>query len=125
MQLILVADDDMEVRNLLHEMLILEYDWAVTTVPDGPALLETAGKIAPDLVLLDVRMPGIDGLETYRLLREDAVTRDIPVLFVTVDVPRIRQATLPGRYRYLAKPFKLDELLEQVTALLEESKWPN
>jgi CheY-like chemotaxis protein len=88
-------------------------------------LLETAGKIAPDLVLLDVRMPGIDGLETYRMLRQQSVTRDIPVLFVTVDIPRVKQATLPGRHGCLAKPFKLDELLEQVTALLEEPEWPH
>jgi CheY-like chemotaxis protein len=70
-------------------------------------------------VLLDVFMPGIDGLETYRLLREDSVTRDVPVLFVTVDTPRVKQATLPGRHGYLAKPFKLDELLEKVTTLLQ------
>ena len=79
---ILVVDDIEANVRLLEAKLTAEY-YDVLTASDGPTALAIAAKEKPDIVLLDVMMPGMDGFETCRRLKADPVTRHIPVVLVT------------------------------------------
>jgi DNA-binding response OmpR family regulator len=118
MPVLLIVEDDDLTRDMLCDMLRGHADWLVMAVDDGRTLLKTIETIKPDLILLDVTMYDISGLEAYHLLREHATATNVPVLFVTADPEPIRRAGLTGVYRAIQKPFHLDELLHQVHAML-------
>lgn len=118
---ILVADDDAAVRDSLRRSLAFN-GYEVTTASDGRAALESVRDQRPDLLLLDVNMPELDGLETCRRLR--AAGDDLPVLMLTARVEvgdRILGLDV-GADDYLAKPFALEELLARIRALLRRSR---
>ncbi len=105
---VLIADDDPDGILLLSEAL--KDDYAVTTAEDGlEALKRACSTPAPDLILLDIMMPGMDGREVLRRLKEQHLTKDIPVIFVTgkteVD-DEIRGLDL-GAVDYISKPYRL------------------
>jgi two-component system, OmpR family, response regulator MprA len=113
---ILVVDDDRRITNMLRRALRAEgYD--VRTANDGTEGLSRARERQPDLVVLDWLMPGIDGLEVCRRLRDES---DLPILILTAkDETEDRVRGLDGGADdYLVKPFALDELLARVRALL-------
>jgi two-component system response regulator MprA len=113
---ILVVDDDRRITNMLRRALRAEgYD--VRTANDGAEGLTRARERQPDLLVLDLLMPGIDGLEVCRRLREEG---DLPILILTAkDETEDRVRGLDtGADDYLVKPFDLDELLARVRALL-------
>jgi two-component system, OmpR family, response regulator MprA len=114
---ILVVDDEPCIRAVLASSLEFE-GYSVRTAPDGRAALAEVERSRPDLVLLDVLMPGLDGLTACRRLR--AQDPHLPVLMLTArDLTGDRVAGLDaGAEEYLAKPFELDELLARVRALL-------
>ncbi len=113
---ILVIDDDVELCGLLREFLQRE-GFQVDVAHDGKAGLEKVGKDAPDLIVLDVMLPGMDGFEILRRLRQQG---RIPVLMLTArgeDVDRIVGLEL-GADDYLAKPFNPRELAARIRAIL-------
>jgi len=116
-QRILVIDDDPAVTNLLKRGLTYE-GFAVETAGSGEAGLALAREQLPDLVILDIMMPGIDGLEVLRRLR--AVDAQLPVLFLTArDAPKDQVEGLEkGADDYVVKPFTFEVLLARVRALL-------
>ena len=119
----LVVDDDARLRELLREFLGARgYD--VATAPDGVAGLEAARGGGFDLVVLDVMMPGIDGLEVTRRLRSSG--DEIAILMLTArDEVRDRVMGLEtGADDYLVKPFSYEELLARVHALLRRRAAP-
>jgi DNA-binding response OmpR family regulator len=122
MHAILVAEDDNAIRRLLVMALSEREGWAVTAVPDGSALLQALDSLRPDLILLDVNMPGLDGIDAYRLLREREGLAQVPALFVTVAAGRVREERLAGPHDCLPKPFDLDDLLGRVEAMLGEQR---
>jgi DNA-binding response OmpR family regulator len=113
---ILAIEDDAQIADLLRRGLIYE-GYAVTVMPDGEAGLAAARDRQPDLVLLDLMLPGIDGLTVCRRLR---AASDVPILILTAkDAVPDRVAGLDaGADDYLVKPFNFDELLARIRALL-------
>lgn len=118
---ILVADDDPAVRDSLRRSLAFN-GYEVSTASDGQEALDLVRDSRPDLLLLDVNMPILDGLETCRRLR--AAGDDLPVLMLTARVEvgdRVLGLDV-GADDYLAKPFALEELLARIRALLRRSR---
>src|SRR5438445_8696127 len=114
---ILVVDDDPGVRESFR--LILEDHYDVLDVPDGPRALEVVRSAQVDLVLLDIRLPDMDGIEV--LERTKAIDEGIEVILVTA-VKTVRTAVAAmklGAFDYLTKPFEEDELLSLVRRALE------
>jgi two-component system response regulator MprA len=114
---VLVVDDEPALRDSLDRALRAE-GYAVDTAPDGATALERLGEREPDVVVLDVLMPGLDGLETARRMR--ASGSRVPVLMLTArDAIGDRVAGLDaGADDYVVKPFALEELLARLRALL-------
>ena len=115
--LVLVVEDDQGVRESLA--MVLEYqDHDVVQAVTGEDGLRLVESESPDLVILDINLPGIDGIETCRLLRKRGI--DIPVLMLTArqEVSDRVQGLDAGADDYLPKPFALDELLARVRSML-------
>ena len=114
---ILVVDDDTAVTSVLRRGLSYE-GYTVITAQDGPGGLAAARETAPDLVVLDVMMPGLDGLEVLSRLR--AADTGLPVLMLTArDTPAEQvQGLETGADDYMVKPFSFEVLLAHIRALL-------
>jgi len=116
---ILVVDDDPDVAQMLERYFARSYD--VTVARDGGEALAAADREPPpDLVLLDIMMPGIDGLGVAHRLRMMPELKQVPIIFVTakdgpMDVIKGIQA---GARNYITKPFKLEDLKEKVEKAL-------
>jgi DNA-binding response OmpR family regulator len=111
---ILVAEDDPTISTMLERVLRAEFD--VTVTADGQHALAAAQQLTPHLMLLDVMMPGLDGLEVARRARELPNLKRVPIIFLTaksapLDVVRGIQH---GAKHYIIKPFKIDDVLEKV-----------
>ncbi len=113
---VLVVDDDPKITQLLRRTLSIE-GYKVQTAESGVAGLEAARSHEPDLVILDILMPGMDGLEVCRRLRAASET---PILMLTAkdDVSDRVEGLDCGADDYVVKPFALEELLARVRALL-------
>lgn len=121
---VLIADDDRAIRESLARALELE-GYVVTTAPDGAAALSAARDAAPDVLVLDVSMPSIDGLTVCRVLRAEGDHRPILILTARTETSDRVSGLDAGADDYLAKPFELDELLARLRALLRRSKFGN
>jgi len=118
---ILVVDDDPDVAKSIENSLRKQYK--VFVVYSGIEAIKEARRHPPDLIVLDVKMPDMDGLETCQQLRLDPALADIPILFLTaLGRPEDRVAGLKaGGDDYLTKPFNLEELLLRIKAILRRS----
>jgi two-component system response regulator MprA len=116
---VLVIDDEDNIVEFIR--LGLRYEgFQVESAPDGEQGITAAQRINPDVIILDIMMKGIDGLEVCRRLRANPITRDIPILMLTAkDEVRDRIIGLQaGADDYLTKPFDFDEMLERIKAIL-------
>src|SRR5690242_24334 len=118
---ILVVDDDPKITSFLKRGLAFE-GYSVDVAMDGQSALKSALEKQPDLVILDIMMPGIDGYEVARRLR--AGDEQMPILMLTArdEIPDRVQGLDSGADDYLVKPFALDELLARVRALLRRTE---
>jgi DNA-binding response OmpR family regulator len=122
---ILVADDDPVILRLLQVNFRLE-GYQVETASRGEDALVLARESVPDLILLDVMMPGVDGWEVCRRLKEDPATAGIPVIFLSAraqDEDRKRGHAL-GVTEYVTKPFDPGRLVQTVRRVLDAAKHP-
>jgi two-component system response regulator MprA len=115
---ILVVDDDVKIIQLLKRVLSLE-GYSVRTASSGEDGLAEAQTQDPDLVILDILMPGMDGIEVCRRLR-DSSAAEVPILLLTAkdDLNDRVRGLDGGADDYVVKPFELEELLARVRALL-------
>ncbi|HLN23779.1 MAG TPA: response regulator [Patescibacteria group bacterium] len=117
---ILVVDDDREIRDLLSRFLV-KHGLRVSSAKDGPEMMKALGERGIDLVVLDLMLPGEDGLSLCRRLRAQS---DMPVIMLTAmgeDTDRIVGLEM-GADDYLAKPFNPRELLARIKAVLRRSQ---
>jgi diguanylate cyclase len=112
---VLVVDDEPVLRTIVREILH-EEGYAVIEAPDGRVMLEIMARQRPDLVLMDVMMPGVDGREAYRQLRSRPEHSDIPVVMMSAAVPA--HGLDPSIAGFMAKPFDLTQLVELVVHLI-------
>jgi diguanylate cyclase (GGDEF)-like protein len=119
---ILVVDDEVDIAQVLHINLEAE-GFEVAIANDPHQALEEAQRFRPDLVLLDINMPGMDGLQVTRLLRSDALTASTSIILLTakasVDDRLVGLAS--GADDYITKPFDIEEVLSRVRAALRRS----
>src|SRR6266568_4509174 len=118
---ILTADDDPQLLRLIARNLELE-DYQVLTATDGQQALELIEARSPDLVLLDVMMPKMDGFTVCQRVREFSL---VPIIIITAhgqDQDKVRGLDL-GADDYLTKPFSVDELLARVRAVLRRAQF--
>jgi CheY-like chemotaxis protein len=121
---ILVVDDDPEIMTLLSTRLG-KRGYKVATAPDGNKALELARRDRPDLVVLDVMMPGKSGWEVARALKQDPATEDIKIVMLSAIGPSTNAMTAPlyGADAHIDKPFEFEEV-ERVIAELVSRRSP-
>lgn len=112
---ILVVEDEDDIAALVELNLELS-DYRVTTASNGQVALDRIAEDAPDVILLDVMMPVLDGWQVLRELKEDPDTRDIPVIMLTAlsEERDLIRGHLQGSVRYVTKPFQMKDLLQAI-----------
>jgi len=122
---ILVADDDAAIRRIV-QMVLSRQGFSVVTAEDGEDAFQKAVIEIPDAILLDIRMPKMDGLELCSKLKATETTAHIPVGFLTAekDLESYKQAQELGGVLYITKPFNPERLVGTVGLLLSSRRKP-
>jgi len=123
MSLILIVEDNEKNLKLVRDVLQVK-GYATVEAGTGEDGVRLAREQPPDLILMDIQLPGINGIEALKILRADAVTASIPVIAVTASVMQqdrnlITEAGFDG---YLGKPLNLKEFLDAVKTMLERGR---
>ena len=121
---ILVIDDDEDIRQFLKRTLATAGGYTVLTAGSGRDGIKLARKKIPDLVLLDIIMPGLDGFDVLQRLKSDYKTMSIPVVILsseTSEATKVKGASLYSDL-YLTKPITRDDLLEKVRQALKRNR---
>ena len=119
---ILVVDDEIYIVHILDFSLGME-GYEVLTALDGEQALEKVKSDRPDLIVLDIMMPKLDGYDTCKRLKADAETRDIPVILLSAKGRNVdqRMGFEAGADDYITKPFSPRKLVERINALLGQT----
>lgn len=120
---ILAIDDDTTTLQLL-EFLLTKHNYKVTVCSSGADGIKKAAEIIPDLILLDVMMPLMDGIDVCKNLRSAEKTAKIPILFLSAlgqDI-EVMRGLMAGSDGYIVKPFEPDNLLEQIDKLIKKAE---
>lgn len=120
--ILVIEDDDIVARTI--ERCLRGKEYYVNVANSGVAGLKAAHRKVPDLVILDVIMPGMDGFTVCKEMREDPILKEVPILFLTAKI-KPEDAILGlslGADDYLKKPFNVDELLLRVNAILRRTR---
>lgn len=117
--LILVADDEEDIKVIL-KVYLESTGFEVVTAYDGLDATAVAREKKPDLILMDIMMPVIDGIEVTKQLKADAATRDIPVVMLSAAAQSgmIEKAMEAGAADYISKPFEPDKVKEVIEEIL-------
>ncbi len=116
---VLVADDDLQMLDLLSSILE-EEGFEVIKAENGEEAVKASLKELPSLILLDIHMPQMDGLEACKLIKENQATMSIPIVMITVEgsLSEIRQAMGYGAKSYITKPSTKEEIIGVVKSIL-------
>ncbi|HQU83260.1 MAG TPA: response regulator transcription factor [Pyrinomonadaceae bacterium] len=109
--LILVVEDDDDSRQMLKFMLET-WDFSVLEAADGIEALTLGSRMQPNLILMDARLPGLDGFQVTKRIRDDAFIKDTPIFFITgcAELMYKKSAINAGANEYFTKPVEFDEL---------------
>jgi len=118
MSYILVADDEPLNQAVFEEMLVDRYELKI--VGDGLQCLDSVAERRPDLILLDIAMPNVDGIEVCSRLRSDENTRDIPIILVSAYASKTdkQKGMDVGANDYVSKPFDIADFLQKIADIL-------
>ena len=121
---ILIIDDEQDFCKLVKFNLELVGDFAVDMAYDGKSGIKQAQKNKPDLVLLDIMMPGIDGFEVLKRLKQDKITMSIPVLMLTAKGDEISKEKAAQLYDelYIVKPIEVEDLVDKIQNVLDRTQ---
>lgn len=114
---ILVVDDEQEIRNLLDHFL-KDQGYEVVLASDGNQALKLAAEENPQVIILDIKMPGLDGLEVCKLLKDKEQTRLIPIIVITGFEDNKMEALNRGADDFVNKPFDMAEIAVRVKSAL-------
>jgi CheY-like chemotaxis protein len=117
---VLLAEDDPDIQKVVRMSLKMKGVKEVVVTDNGEECLAKLSEFAPDVILLDVMMPKLDGYGTCRKLKENPATREIPVIFLTAKAQHyeVKQGLEAGALGYLIKPFDPMTLYDQISELL-------
>jgi CheY-like chemotaxis protein len=118
---LLYVEDNPANLKLIEQLIARSPDIALLTARDGLEGVELARANQPDVILMDINLPGISGIGALKILREDPVTAHIPVVALSANamLGDIEKALQAGFFRYLTKPIKVSELMETLEVALE------
>ena len=121
-KVILIVDDDQQVRILLQRLLF-ESGYTTITAADGRQGVELAKTRKPDLILMDIRMPVMDGVAALHIIKAADATRNIPVVMLTVVADELHDKVTKriGADGYVTKPFTREKLLDAISQFLPTS----
>lgn len=124
LQQIVYIEDDNEMIELV-KLILARHGYEVHGAEGGQDGWELVQELKPDLVLLDLMMPGVDGWEVYHNIRGDETTKHIPVIVITAkaqDIDRVLGLHVAKVNDYITKPFRPEDLVESVNRLLESEE---
>jgi DNA-binding response OmpR family regulator len=114
---VLVIEDDLDARRIYSEYLRMK-GWTVFTAPDGRSGLDKTNELTPDVLVLDLAMPKVDGWTVLKMVRESSLTAHIPVVVVSAVTDSRDEAYAVGADAYLSKPCSPEVLFLQLRALM-------
>ena len=120
--MVLIVDDEERVRQVIGKML--GEDYVVLEVMDGEAALDMAHRYQPDIILMDIMMPKMDGYIAVSRLKTDQITKDIPIIMLTAVGQELNKklAHTMGAEVYITKPFTQQDLLDAIYRLMKSAK---
>ncbi len=119
MRRVLVAEDEPDIADALRQALTERLDVELDIVANGALVMDSVAARRPDLLILDVALPGLNGLDVFDLLRSDPRLQGLPVLFLTGLPERAETASrATGVHEVLAKPFDVDDLIAHADRLM-------
>jgi len=123
---ILIVDDEKKIRELL-ELRLIDEGFQVFQAADGEDGVEQARKHSPDLIIMDVMMPKMDGAEAVSVLQQDQSTKDIPIIFLTSMITKEEETSQAfgieldtKKHRFIAKPFDTPSLIVEIHKALNK-----
>ena len=120
MKHVLIAEDDADIALLLTEAVGERLYIATDVVANGALVSDTLGACRPDLLILDVALPGFSGLDVFDLVRNETRYHGVPILFLTGSSEKAETAfSLVGEHRVMSKPFEIDDLLHAVDEMVD------
>ncbi len=121
---ILCIEDDPDIQTMIKMSLKFKGEYEVILAGDGFSGIEMAEKEIPDVILLDVMMPELDGYETCKRLKANPLTKDIPVIFLTARVQEkeIKKGLEMGAIGYLTKPFDPMTIKDELEAVVQRAE---
>ena len=119
---ILLIDDDKDLCEMTKKVLEVYGGYKVVTAPDGKEGIKAAHMAKPDLILLDINMPQMNGMEVLKLLKESAETIKIPVVMLTAYNEDILKVEASQHYNedYIVKPVKTEDLVDRIEKVLKK-----
>lgn len=116
-------EDDPDIADVLRQALAERLDVEAEAVANGALVMDSVSAQRPDLLVLDVALPGLNGLDVFDLLRSDPHWQGVPVLFLTALPEQAERASAAaGVHEVIAKPFDVDDLIARAARLMDGAK---